>query len=806
MSGRRLGLAIAIAAIAAIAAIGVQRLGFFGLGTFAFQRGTQRLIDRAEQIRAQARPDYQQAVLEALPQNPLTGSYRRLDDGLADARVVAAHAGEDRQDDAVLLAFDFSDDTQLPSTATNAPDSETEDGILRLRTTPQTLLSHPAPIAVPRDEIGLIEVRARVQRGPQMGLYWNSEWEPENPWKHGLRIDLVPDGEFHVYAINARHALKRGTEAGGTIRRLIVQPSTADEDQVEIDYVRLLGKLADYRSATHGVGHETLDREMRRAIYASVPVTLEYRLELPAEEPKLDFGIGMLREGDPVRFEVAIAGESGEDASLFSKRLADADRWLDTKLDLSGWAGRSVLLRLSVDGFEDNVAFWSRPVVYGRPARRLNVVMYLEDALRGDRLSYAGHFRETSPVKDALAREGIVFLNAFSQATKTRPSVPSFMTSLPPTATGVWSFYDRLDESYVTLAEVLQRQGFATGSFVQNGNAGPWAGLHQGFDSIVDHELLGKRSEAAVGDRVTAWLERHADRNFFLYIHLVDPHGPYDPPPPYDRWYRETPSDRDPQQRRDDLDPEWVKEPTKQGRGLLYDGEVQHNDGVFGRFVESLKDLGVYENTLLIFLSDHGEYLGEQGRWEHVPPGLTPVVRVPLMMVHPDRLPGNVRVDETVQLMDVMPTVLELAQVETSDLALAGDSLVGLIEGRDSAFWQDRVTISEEPTTMQKGEPCDCGSLFFRNWQLIDSLANLPAGDPEDRRLRLLRFDEDPAESRPVEDVEPGEIVKRRFADVISDWQTNHMEAWRRFTGGAGELVRLDPGVQEHLRALGYLE
>jgi hypothetical protein len=173
--------------------------------------------------------------------------------------------------------------------------------------------------------------------------------------------------------------------------------------------------------------------------------------------------------------------------------------------------------------------------------------------------SFHGFPLPTSPFKDQMMeKHGIVFLNAVSQATKTRPSVPSLMTSLLPTATGVWDFADMLRDEYLTLAEILRSQGFSTASFIQNNNAGPQAGLHQGFSILLDNRSVSVKTEEVFGKRLESWLERNRDRNFFLYVHVMDPHGIYDPPPPFDQWYREIASVGTPVPFDRILDPEWV--------------------------------------------------------------------------------------------------------------------------------------------------------------------------------------------------------------------------------------------------------
>ena len=178
---------------------------------------------------------------------------------------------------------------------------------------------------------------------------------------------------------------------------------------------------------------------------------------------------------------------------------------------------RSVILGLHAEAESPKtLALWSNPRIRSAPKDRLNVVVILEDALRADYLSTYGYERDTSPNKTAvMAKQGVVFEHAFSQATKTRPSVPSIFTGLYPTATGVWHFSDVLSERYLTLAEIMSNQGFVTASFIQNGNAGVYAGLHQGFDVLRDTNLMGKATENVLGGSVFEWMQQAPGPEFF---------------------------------------------------------------------------------------------------------------------------------------------------------------------------------------------------------------------------------------------------------------------------------------------------
>jgi len=152
-------------------------------------------------------------------------------------------------------------------------------------------------------------------------------------------------------------------------------------------------------------------------------------------------------------------------------------------------------------------------------------------------------------------------------ATATRPSCPTLMTSLFPTATGVYYFTNQLSERYLTLAEVLRNQGFRTAAFIQNNQAGRIAGLHQGYSHFFERYELTEGPQVVYSDRLESWLDEYSDENFFLYLHILDPHDPYEPEPPFDAWSKE-PSKETPGQPQEGFELDRSN----------YDGEILGND------------------------------------------------------------------------------------------------------------------------------------------------------------------------------------------------------------------------------------
>jgi arylsulfatase A-like enzyme len=816
MPSRRGLIASAIVAAVVLGLVGVHVYNFNRMDLGAWRAAGEPLLERAQAISERARPEYQDLALATLPPNPHNGPFYRLDDLLFDADLVEEPVAVEQANGAILHAFDF-DDADRPGLI--AADGESslpvEDGVLRMvGFKGRDHLTNAAPIALPVDEIGDVVIRARASEQTWMRLAWSSQDQPQAAWENRVDVELLGDGEFHSYLINGRNVFKRGLNPEDRVARLFLRPADSWWTDVEIDFIHFLSKRSRYLAAPNGVLYETLGGEMRKALYMLPEQTLEWVIDVPQGDPSFEFGNAVLLDGRPVTFGVRVVAAE-QSVTLHEETLSSSSGWRDFRVDLSAWAGENARLQLTVAGDPQNVALWSSPVVQSRPAKRFNAIVVLEDTLRADYLSAHGYERETSPNRAALMRErGIQFDWAISQAEKTRPSVPALMTSLYPTATGVWHFSDILSDRYLTLAEILRAQGFVTASFVQNGNAGPYAGLHQGFSALYDEQILGQAPEAIYGGNVFSWLERQRDRNFFLYLHVTDPHGPYDPPPPFDAWYQEVAGagERVPWEK--EFDPERMPEPTAPERRARYAGEIRRNDALLPRLVERLDALGLAQDTLLVLLADHGEYMGEHGLWGHKAPGLMPVIHVPLMMVYPRRFQEAKRVEDPVQLIDVMPTILELAGVDRSGLLLQGDSLLGLIEGTEPERWRNRVVISEEATIMHKQGPCRCASLVHRDWHVNSSTAAHPWISRAGRFLpglipfvdtRVYRFRDDPTELSPLRSALPDLYLRWLAQDLYAQLQDTNLATQRKLTAGENIDLHLDPDTLKHLRGLGYV-
>ena len=267
-----------------------------------------------------------------------------------------------------------------------------------------------------------------------------------------------------------------------------------------------------------------------------------------------------------------------------------------------------------------------------------SVVLYLVDTLRPDHLGVYGYPRETSPRLDAFARDAVVFENAYSPSSWTRPATASLLTGLSPGRHGATGRVDVLPDEVRLLSEHFQEAGYRTLGLVTNPNVIPLWGFDQGFDLFEDVDSRSRGASADVlMDRVLEQLDAlPPDTPFFLYVHALDPHEPYEPPP------------------------DWAQPFEGGGRRdvALYDGEIAFGDYHFGRLLDRLRARGQYEEALVVFVSDHGEEFEEHGGTGHGHALFEESVRIPLLV----KLPGNeragARVSGIATLMDVAPTVL----------------------------------------------------------------------------------------------------------------------------------------------------
>lgn len=472
------------------------------------------------------------------------------------------------------------------------------------------------------------------------------------------------------------------------------------------------------------------------------------------------------------------------------------------------------------------------------PDERWNVILLTIDALRADAVSYAGYPYETTPELDRLAQNSTVFTTAIASHLGTPPSMSSLMTGRYPSFEGIERWHrpthhgfsdlnspdekEGLTNNVLTLAEILSASGFQTAGFNTNANLTARSQFNQGFedwDQFSDyfHEFTKPRDHPlkysyptadVVVDKAISWLDQADERPFFLWVHLMEPHSPYLPPPPLNRLFEHEYTAATDLEVNEALYRLLIEQyPAKppdiyasyESLGLtkeelmehargLYDGDIRYGDQEIGRFLRGLEERSLWDRTLLVITSDHGEEFLDHGHVTHhlLEAGLEELIRIPLLIRTPDDAEGKV-VDNVVQLVDLTPTILDLVDLGSVTSGMDGTSLRPLLEGR-----------SMPPlTAFMSG--VDFGIARDAKWKYRFERA-VP-GSAEARRELLFDIVADPLEEHDVAADHPQvfERLRGRYQSFA-----RHLAGRSESDGVSGEAPEIDPELRRRLEALGY--
>ena len=401
----------------------------------------------------------------------------------------------------------------------------------------------------------------------------------------------------------------------------------------------------------------------------------------------------------------------------------------------------------------------------------MNVLLFTLDTTRADHLGCYGYPNARTPNIDGLAADGVLFKNTTAQAPLTLPSHSSIFTGTYPFIHGVkdnGGFY--LGPEKITLAELLQKKGWATSAFVGAFVLDSRWGLNQGFDYYYDNFDFAKYKKISLdsvqreGGEVTKaffdWFKTNGDRRFFSWIHFYDPHTPYEPPEPYKSEHSGRP---------------WG----------LYDGEIAYVDTLIGKVLESLREKGILDKTIIIIAADHGESLGEHGETSHAFFIYDATVSVPLIL----KLPGaNVKakvIEAQVENIDIMPTLLDLLGITVPN-EVQGRSLVSLLSG--SRFETDKMAYSENYYPR-----------YHYGWSELKSLRTVRYQYIQAPRPELYDIVRDPMERTNIFG-QSGSLAERFIKEM------KRIQEHSPAPGDESKAPRqLDNDTLEKLRALGYV-
>lgn len=444
-------------------------------------------------------------------------------------------------------------------------------------------------------------------------------------------------------------------------------------------------------------------------------------------------------------------------------------------------------------------------------SERLNLLVILIDTLRADHLGCYGYDkRPTSPNVDRLATQGTLFENAVAQSSWTLPSAASLLTGLYPTRHQALNTKARLPDWRETLSEVLQEKGYRTGAVVSHTFVSSTYNLDQGFDEFDESQQAGylQVTSAEVSDLAIRWLERNRRSAFFLFVHYFDPHHAYIEHPgfefsePYDGWIN-------PRERLITMGKKrWRMRPEDFAHlEALYDSEIAFTDHHVGRLLDALERFGLDGTTLIVFTADHGEEFMDHGWLGHTRQLYEETVHVPLILRNP-RLPDLPdRFTPPVELIDLMPTLLDMLRVDRDGRGIDGrkftDALLGEAYSDTIAFSEvcmvpaaDRVPRGT-PSSESPRRYLDRASVRMGRWKLLH--------DAENERTELYDLASDPGEKENLLDSETSPDVDR-IRELMTGWLAE-TEGTALAENVVTDSIRvLDEETEERLRALGYVQ
>jgi choline-sulfatase len=396
-----------------------------------------------------------------------------------------------------------------------------------------------------------------------------------------------------------------------------------------------------------------------------------------------------------------------------------------------------------------------------------DVVLVTIDTLRADHVHCYGYEPIQTPALDGLAKDGIRFTQAFTPSPITNTSHTSILTGLLPSTHGVTDFAVPLAPNHPTLAELLKKSGYHTAAFIgavilDSKTLAP--GLDRGFD-FYDNFPAHPQTKARWGrverrgqevvQHAETWMTAHPAGSRFVWIHLYDPHDPYEPPPPYSQMYKDR----------------------------LYDGEIAYADSALAGFVGYLKKTNRYDNALIVVVGDHGEGLGEHHEETHGIFLYDSTTHVPLIVKLPAQNHPNQIVEAQVRTIDILPTVVDWLRIPPPE-QLDGASLKPYF---DSTEQKDRTAIGETDYPLRFG------------WAPLRSVRAEGFKFIEAPRPELYDLHADPGEL--ANRYQPSDLMVQKFRGTLTEIKAN---AGPQPSAGSAEPPSVAQNSNDALKALGY--
>ena len=563
------------------------------------------------------------------------------------------------------------------------------------------------------------------------------------------------------------------------------------------------------------------------------PPDSEYGLEvhIPEDENSvLEFGYGIMNEfknresEESIQFRVLL-----EQGDIKETLLNETISWNTTKdivqkqIDLSPYCGKKVRLSFLTNAPDPGkkneksppvVPVWVNPLIFQVPeTEQTNIILISLDTLRPDHLGCYGYKRNTSPAIDRLATDSVLFENAYSTTSWTLPGHVSLLTSLDCVNHQVYFPLQKMSPELTTLADILRTRQFYCAAFTGGGYLSETYGFSKGFDTYQEIKLHGDQAirfdEAErLAQLASRWLEDNKDKNFFLFLHTYQPHDPYANLSPAGREFLNEDAKWDQIKMESLFDGKGrfdtqFSENARQNIIALYDGEIKYTDVFFVQpILDKLKELGLYEKSLIILTSDHGEEFFEHEAWLHDHSIYDEGIKIPLIIKFPDAEHKGGRIGNIVRITDILPTILDQMEIKTNQ-QFDGASLFPVLKGKEKT---NRTFVSDLALREFELSP----SVISLNNDNLKIILNKKISSPYVKRLvrnfegsqiELYDLEKDPGETKNL----AANIAYREICFELLD------KIDRLYEEAAGMIkerdeVTLDQSLRERLKALGYIK
>lgn len=396
----------------------------------------------------------------------------------------------------------------------------------------------------------------------------------------------------------------------------------------------------------------------------------------------------------------------------------------------------------------------------------LNILVITIDTLRADYLGCYGNKRVKTPIIDQLAKQGILFKYAFAHNVVTLPSHINILTGTYPVYHGVRDNSGfRLDEESITLSEVLKQKGYKTGAFIGAFPLDDRFGLNQGFDlyddfygdtsAQNDFSFVERRAEKVIEPAIR-WINLNKENHWFCWVHLFDPHAPYNPPPSFKDKYPEN----------------------------FYEGEVAYTDFALGNLIKFLRKSGLEKNTLIVITADHGEGLGDHKERTHGVFAYNSTLHIPLIFYQPKIFREPKVISQKVRHIDIMPSILDILKIKIPK-EVQGRSLVPFINNPKKRRVDDSYFEALTPNLNRDWAPLQ--GILSEKFKYIE----LPVEE-------LYDVESDYREENNLAESERFVVEKlnKKLKTLISKYSSPESREIKR--------IKEDADTLEKLRALGY--